>query len=607
MTAQDSPAPPPAPASAPAEAAAPPPAGPITLQDWSPISGSLDWHLGNLAFEVRGPQAFTTHEVPNLVNQGGLAAYRAADVLFARCAEADAAGALPAEIVGVEYGMGLGLFSLQLLDRFVARCHDAGVDYHDRLVWYATDAMPSVLRAAAANEVFARHADRVVLGLANALEPQTVQPVRWSADDPEREAVDLAGEAFAVVSTYALSVLPWNLLQRRERPADDAEDNPWGVVLARTMLAHPEALADYTSLGVEQVVAIAASGDRDALRQLVPLTPLLDVALTLAPLDLSTHPDRETLVALADALAAGGEAGVTWVLHSFGAERHLRAASELLSPGGMLLYRDYGPATAARANAVHVHQHYGPTTGSGVNHHALDRMLGQMAADGGWAFAAPEGEGEAMIKTRVLVRAGADEAPDTLQAFASAFAPTSFKALQDAVALARGRLSSGSAEDAMAAYREALKLEPANWVLLAEAGEVALYRLRHLETARMLLAEALRINPWYAADAWCLLGDVRWFAGDPQAARGCYERAIRANPEHYRGWHGMAVWHRERGELEAAVEMEARALARDVGGRAAASLEQSLTGLVRRLEARRAQARAWQRERTAGAPGGPAA
>lgn len=577
------------------------------LQDWAPLTHCLDWHLGQLAFQHRGAQAFTTNEVPNLINQGGMSAYRAAEVLFINCEEADAAGTLEDEIVCMELAMGLGLHSVQLLDRFQQRCAEAKKDWYDRLTWYATDVTPKMLRDAKANDVFARHQGRVVLARADALNPAKV------AVFEDGELRDLTGKLRAVFHSYLLCVLPANVFRR----TTEADASTWAVLMARTVLRHPEGLSQFSNLTADGVRALAASRTSADLMRLVPLYPLMDLDLTLAPLADDAHEDRAELERIADLIEVGLDAALaaevttpaatpapdaerhTWVLHSAGAMASVAATLVALRPDGFLLYRDYGPATEKSANSSHLYQHYGATTAIGVNHFGLDSWVGTVrdAGEPMGQVTCPDGEGDAAIKTRLLSRA---DIPATREAFADQFDPAAFQRLQSAVEAARAAAADPTV--AMDGYRVALSLERDNWVLLAEAADFALRRARNVELSQMLVSEALRINPWYGEKAWNCLGDIYWFSNQLDASEEAFERATKANPETHMGWYNLYLVARQRGDLEKAVEMAAKALAMDRSGAATSRLEPALAEATRLLHAQRSVARDWRKKRNAGSP-----
>ena len=594
-------------------ASATPPEPPV-LQDWTPLTSCLDWHIGQIAFEHRGVQAFTTQEVPNLINQGGLSAYHAAEVLFAHCGELDKAGTLEPEIHCMELAIGLGVHAVQVLDRFQLLCADAGNDWYDRLTFWATDGTARIVQDAHAHGVFDRHAGHVALGVCDALDPATVQRL----DDGSH--VDLTGRLRGVFHTYLLCVLPANIFRRVRTLEGGAVRDQWSVVMARTVLRHHEELTKFTSLTVAQLQALARSDAAADRLPLAPLYALIDLDLALAPVELANIEGGDAIAQIAEDIQAGiarlpddprgAASGITldpdgaaseetWVLHSAGALHSLEQTLGVLRKDGFVLYRDYGPATASRANGNHLYQHYGSTTAVGINHFAIDSHL-QRSRDGAAPLAqvtVPPGEGEAAIKNRFVSAAAL---PTTRAVFEQAYDPRAFLDLEAAVQFARQEVQRGG--EAMDAYRKALLLARDNWALLGEAGEVALRRTRSPDLAHMLLTAALRINPWYNTATWINLGDLFWHTGEHDKAREAYENAVRSNPESHRGYLNLADCWLRRGEYDKAVEAAAQAVARDIDG---AEMEQSrrvLDEAMKRLQVQRELALAWRRERRARAP-----
>ncbi len=542
--------------------------GPPVLQDWTPLSHCLDYQLGQVAFQSRGAQAFTTNEVPNLINQGGMSAYRAAEVLFANCEEAEQAGALEDEIRCMEIAMGLGLASLQLLDRFKLLCEEAGKDWYGRLTWYATDATPKMITDARDNGVFERHADRVVLARVDAMQPSRL--VRLS----DGQVVDVGGRLRGIFHSYLLSLLPSNLLRLVETAgADGAIERKWGIVMARTVLRHADQLDKFTHLSMEQLSAVLSGGDFGMAMSIVHLYPLFDLDLSLASLEPDQYEGFAEVERVAEQTIAAasddnddkpepGQSRAIWVLHSSAGQQSARAMLDALRPDGFMLFRDYGPATVASANRSHLYQHYGAATATGLNHFAFDTMYALPVEQGGCGatVSIAETEGEAVIKNRFVARA---ELPATRKVFLERFDPEAFRSLTARVTAARK--GDKKVEEAMDEYREALRIEKDNWALLTEAGEIALRRFRQVPFAAMFARESLRLNPWYNPVAWNVMGDVQWYRGDLDAARQAYERAVRNNPEHWRGWFNLYLLHRERRDYEQALHNAARALAADVG------------------------------------------
>ncbi|MEL6348091.1 MAG: tetratricopeptide repeat protein [Myxococcota bacterium] len=506
------------------------------LHDWAPLSETLDWRLGKLAYQARGVLTFTSNEVPNIAHQGGLVPYRAAEVLLASCQAAHDAGTLEDQIVILEPGMGMGLFARQVLDRFQARCQQRGVDWYDRLLWYATDAAPTVIRDVQKANIFAPHARHVVLGQADA-----AAPTRLTRIDTQRP-VDLTGRVRAIFHSYVFCMLPMNLY-RVDGPQID-------VTIARTVVSQPEHLQRYTHRSIEQLRQIVASEDVDAALELVPLYPLLDLELGRAPLS-AASPSRARVQQIARWIQDDqGTDGPTWVLDSHGAWTSLQASMGALRDDGFVLFRDYGPKTAADADQQQLYQHYGATIAVQINHYALQKL----AAAEGIQMTAPPNEGDRLLKTRLVSRA---EIPQVRAAFQDAYDLADVEALQARIDFAR----EAPRAQIVSAYQAALAMEPGNWSLLTEAADAIYRRLQDPAQAYELVRRSLAINPCYQAVAWDLLGEMFLDAGEMDQSQKAFERARQINPEHARVHAGLARLHHTRGEIEAAVKSAAEAVA----------------------------------------------
>ena len=85
-------------------------------------------------------------------------------------------------------------------------------------------------------------------------------------------------------------------------------------------------------------------------------------------------------------------------------------------------------------------------------------------------------------------------------------------------------------QSAVAGYREALRLDPANPANLANLGG-ALHMIGRDDDARQALLLATQLNP-DLADAWCNLGVVYADEKDWHGAAECFRKALQSNP----GW-----------------------------------------------------------------------
>ncbi len=83
------------------------------IQDFVPLSESMEWRLGQEYLRQRGNKAFLSdaHPVPFVINNDGALSHHAAAVLFAALQAADKQAPLPNDLFVLELGIGVGLFA----------------------------------------------------------------------------------------------------------------------------------------------------------------------------------------------------------------------------------------------------------------------------------------------------------------------------------------------------------------------------------------------------------------------------------------------------------------------------------------------------------------
>src|SRR5262245_36529551 len=143
------------------------------VQDFVPLSESLEWRLGQEYLRQRGNKAFLSdaHPVPFVINNDGALSAASAELLFAALQAAEKETPLPADLFVLELGIGVGLFARYFLDAFRELCDRHRKDYYDRLSYVAADRSECMLRDVARHGVLTQHPGHYRLRLVNALDP----------------------------------------------------------------------------------------------------------------------------------------------------------------------------------------------------------------------------------------------------------------------------------------------------------------------------------------------------------------------------------------------------------------------------------------------------
>jgi tetratricopeptide (TPR) repeat protein len=125
-------------------------------------------------------------------------------------------------------------------------------------------------------------------------------------------------------------------------------------------------------------------------------------------------------------------------------------------------------------------------------------------------------------------------------------------------------------------YRQALKQQPANWVLLNEVSMFLTFSLRDPKAGVDLAKVALALNPTLSAELWNTLGDGLFEWGRTAEARSAYRQALRVNDSDVRARYNLAWCHQRERDFPAALAVLAEALALDKTGEYRERLMQKL-------------------------------
>ncbi len=523
----------------------------LVLERFTPIIESIEWKVGHRYWQVRGTRAFTSNEVPHMVTNDGVRAARAADVLYASCQAAAAAGTLEEEIQVAELAVGLGMHARLLLDRFQARCQADGVDYYDRLTFYVTDWSARTLQDLVARGTLpAHHEGRVRMGLLNALAPDELVDLSTGDKTP------LKGLR-AIIHNYLLAVLPFDLLVH--------QGDQWLQVQVQTRIDDTQVAAMVSEVPLDQLGALVKGDDDAALDRLVPLYELFCMERAFFPIDIADVPGREELerfhndVVKPWAKAHPDHAGQVRVLHSRGALNSLRASLPVLREDGFVLLSDYGWTKLEDLLTVKQHQRFGPATAMGLNFCFLDA---QVAADGA-RVQIPSDDDEASIRARLISR---NELPETEAAFHESYATRPLNTLYGITSAAAEAQKRGDVVTASARFAEAHRKFPESWHVLAEAARHATFYARNPQLGLELAARARSINPTASAQVHNEVGDALYELGRKEEAHDAYQAAIQVDPDHPRAYMNLSWTLADQGNFDGALEALGKGLALDIWG-----------------------------------------
>jgi len=516
------------------------------IHDFVPVAEGLEWRLADAHWLANGVASFVDGSVPFSVNNDGRLSADSAAVFFAHCLQQPPG---EQEISVLEVGAGTGLFARYFLDEFHALCRSAARDFYDRLTYNVTDRSPATVEFWATNQVFARHAGHVRMGVADADAPTI------GMDRPLR----------AFFCNYILDTLPSSTVRR-------AADG-WEQLCVRTWIDHhPDRLCQYTSLSLAEIRQRAAAGDLSAL---LSLPPLLEGERAFLPLP------GDAFAALDPDSALPGQV----FAFNHGAVRCLNAVIANLEPAGFIILNDYGATRQEDAARFVSGQWFGPASAMGLDFSLLARTLLRACPD--LQIESPPGDDDLRIHARLIHRAAP---PECRRVFLDRFSAEASERSAALTAEARAAAQSGDRAKALRCFHAAVDSNPRNWLLIGEAAVFAREQLHEYSRAIELAKTALELNPSYSSWLWNVLGESLTSAGRHDEAHDSHLQAERVHPDDpATQCHLAGSWLR-RGDPARSLHAVARGLAGDTTSTHRHVLLERQQEAIRRLALR------WERE-----------
>jgi tetratricopeptide (TPR) repeat protein len=503
---------------------------PTEIEGFRPLGECLEWRLADVYWDHAGIIPFVRNDVPYLVNNSGRLSEQAAALIFAALEELRPS--LPPRIVMLELGAGSGLFARYFLDAFAAQARKGGSDLYDRLTYLVTDRFERTVAGWQRDGVFLGHEAHVLLRTCDASAPDALSRLRGDGA--------LSAAPMVAFCNYLLDVLPSRIVRRS--PAGLEE------LCVRSHFPASEPVLRAAGLtNLAEARALAASGRFEDLRRLLGILPYIELETEFRPWTPATAVEASFAVELAEGARA---------ILNHGAFDCLGRLVRAMEPDGLVLINDYGPV---RGEDVGNHlgvQRFGGSVALGLNFPWLERAL----AARGLASAAPDGDAQRRIHTRLVAREIGSRARDVLN---QCFALATDKVLDAPQEEARTHLAAGRRNEALDAYRRMIERNPSDWQMLGEAAEFIGLQLGDHAAGLEIVRAALERNPWCSAWLWNILGDCLFYRGRLADAHAAFLQAHRIDPDDPRTNLNLAYTLSAQDDQAGALAAIARGLAND--------------------------------------------
>ena len=503
------------------------------IQDFRPLSESLEWELSDWYWAAEGVRPFVANEVPFIVNNNGRASKNAAACLFANCLEAEP---LEEQIVVFEVGAGSGLFARYFLDALRIICEQEGRDFYERLSYVVSDRSRRAVEQWQEAALFADHEGHVIIAVGNALRPTELSGLQGNRL--------MIAPPRAVFANYALDVLPAAIIRAGVQGPEQ--------LCVRTHLAtHRGLLSHYSHLSPLEVQALANSEAPTERAKLLPVLTLLELETAFQLLD------QHALPYLAEALACG--ASPERFVLNYGAIGCLEELLRRLRRDGFVLINDYGPVTREQVAAHASIQRFGNSIATGINFPFLEEHFARQ----GIIVTKADGDETRQIHTRLLCQT---ELPRTREAYAHWFSATVCEHFEAPAEEAKRHAAASRYNEALESYRIAIERSPRDWQLVGQAAEFVALQLKDFEAGLELSKAALELNPAYSAWLWNVLGDCLFCLERFDDAHTAYLQAAQIAPDDARTNFNLSYTWFQQDDYCLALTAIARALAHDTGG-----------------------------------------
>ena len=515
------------------------------LQEFCPLAESLEWQLASLSWGDLGVLPFAENEVPFIITNSGRLSEHSAVVLFESCKQSP-----PEDRFRVmELGAGSGLFARLFLDNFKKICEQQNTDYYKKLIYLVSDASEQSIEHWKERAIFEAHEEHV-------------QPVHCNASMPDDLYNIDKNSLRALICNYVLDVLPSAIVRKGK---DGIEE----LHIRTHLTGDPSIVAQHTDLSYEQIAEIAQSTDPEKRRRLSPLVTLLELETTFKPVGTALESYARNALEI--------QSDLDKVVLNYGAIRCLETGLELIEESGFILINDYGPVDTTDVEKQVVSQRFGPTVALGINFPLLEAYF----ASKDWTTIVPDNDAEAPIHARLMT---CNKNLALAEVFQNRFGSDGQSYFEQPITEAREHARAGRKNDALEAYKTALGRNQGDWYFLGEVAEYVGLQLSDWSAGVELVQEAIKLNPWYSAWLWNILGDCLFCQNRFADAHEAYLQAHRVAP--YDARTNLAYTHSCFLQYEEALSAIARGLSQDKTGVLREQLLEKQRQILSQLSAR---------------------
>ncbi|MAA79712.1 MAG: hypothetical protein CL916_10670 [Deltaproteobacteria bacterium] len=488
----------------------------LLLEPPKPLSQSLEWRLAARYWLHHGVAPFSDGSVPYIINNSGWAPRAAAELILEMGRQRDG------NLIVIEVAAGSGIFARQVLDYVQKKSLESNEDTYERLLWICTDGAQNSVQSWKNRGQFMGHEGHIIMK-------------KMLASDVDTLALP-TGSVIAVIANYALDSLCADVVRR----------DGGRLHLQACIYGDESQLIQSVGMSLADVQAQIDKPDPEALDVLLPLLDILEVQASFIP---------EKVQYSQDALDAA-KSDVAMV--NTGSLEFLEKALSKMIDGGFVLINDYGATLREEFKRQTFVHRFGGTITCALNFPHLDQWFQKK----GCQVLIPIDDAHRTIHTRIAVCGGVH----LEKTFQKWYCDTLYVHADRVGSWTNSYIAGGQISEAVEVFERHLRWCPTDWHKLAEAAQLLMQQLGHLDEAQELAHTACTINPWTSTLVWNVYGSVLFSKGLLEEAEKAWRKAFSIWPEDPSTWLNFSYLYASQGHNEKALECISKGLSCDHQG-----------------------------------------